>query len=175
MAERFNEILSRLRREKGVNQRQAAAALGVSQALLSHYENAVREPGLAFLAAACDYYGVSADYILGRSAYRDSISLPAEKFPGAAACLSATLDLMRAAASLEDSQAQSDFASLMAAQLYELYRLTHDVPELPAELTGALIALRKAQLKNALTPAGVSLPAELIRRIEQELSMLFNE
>ena len=54
MAERFNEILSRLRREKGVSQREAAAALGISQALLSHYEKGVREPGLAFLALACE-------------------------------------------------------------------------------------------------------------------------
>ena len=145
------------------------------QALLSHYENAVREPGLAFLAAACDYYGVSADYILGRSAYRDSISLPAENIPAAASYITVILDLMRTASAWEDRQAQNDLSSLMAVQLYELYRLTHDVPELPAELTGALIALRKAQLKNALTPADVSLPAELIRRIEQELSMLFNE
>lgn len=35
--------------------------LGISQALLSHYENGIREPGLAFVVKACDYYGVSAD------------------------------------------------------------------------------------------------------------------
>lgn len=63
----FSQALSRLRREKGVSQRQAAQALEVSQALLSHYENGIREPGLAFVARACDYYQVSADYLLGRT------------------------------------------------------------------------------------------------------------
>lgn len=63
----FPETLSALRRIKCVNQRTAAGDLGISQALLSHYENGVREPGLGFVCRACDYYGVSADYLLGRS------------------------------------------------------------------------------------------------------------
>ena len=61
------KVLSGLRREAGHSQRQAAVDLGVSQALLSHYENGAREPKLEFIVKACDYYGVSADYILGRS------------------------------------------------------------------------------------------------------------
>jgi len=40
----FARTLSLLRQEKGISQRQAAKALGISQALLSHYENAAREP-----------------------------------------------------------------------------------------------------------------------------------
>lgn len=63
----FPEILSALRHEKNLSQRKAASDLQISQALLSHYENGAREPGLSFLRRACDYYGVSADYILGRS------------------------------------------------------------------------------------------------------------
>ena len=61
----FAEILSKLRRDKGLSQRCVAAHLGVSQALLSHYENGAREPKLEFVAKVCDYYGVSADFILG--------------------------------------------------------------------------------------------------------------
>ena len=60
----FSRTLSLLRQEKGVSQRTAAGVLGISQALLSHYENGIREPGLAFVVKACDYYGVSADYLL---------------------------------------------------------------------------------------------------------------
>lgn len=67
MNENFARVLSLLRQEKGVSQRKAAAQLGISQALLSHYENGIREPGLAFVAKACDYYHVSADYLLGRT------------------------------------------------------------------------------------------------------------
>ena len=71
MATDFSRTLSLLRQEKGVSQRKAAAELGISQALLSHYENGIREPGLAFVTRACDYYHVSADYLLGRTLSRD--------------------------------------------------------------------------------------------------------
>lgn len=67
----FPRTLSLLRQEKKVSQRTAASALGISQALLSHYENGVREPGLAFVVKACDYYNVSADFLLGRTLTRD--------------------------------------------------------------------------------------------------------
>lgn len=62
--------MSLLRQEMGISQRKAAAALGISQALLSHYENGIREPGLAFVARACDFYHVSADFLLGRTSSR---------------------------------------------------------------------------------------------------------
>lgn len=71
MKSEFSRTLSLLRQEKGVSQRTAAQALGISQALLSHYENGIREPGLRFVVRACDYYGVSADFILGRTLSRE--------------------------------------------------------------------------------------------------------
>ncbi|MCI9170803.1 MAG: helix-turn-helix transcriptional regulator [Lawsonibacter sp.] len=75
----FPRTLSLLRQEKKVSQRTAAEALGISQALLSHYENGVREPGLAFVVRACDYYGVSADFLLGRTLTRDGAVIAAEE------------------------------------------------------------------------------------------------
>ena len=66
MARNFSEALCELRRSRGLSQRSVAADLHISQALLSHYENGAREPGLMFVCRACDYYGVSADYLLGR-------------------------------------------------------------------------------------------------------------
>lgn len=79
MNENFSRVLSLLRQEKGISQRKAAAELGISQALLSHYENGVREPGLNFVARACDYYHVSADYLLGRTLNRDGAIIEAEE------------------------------------------------------------------------------------------------
>ena len=67
MSRTFSEAMSALRHERGLSQRKAAAELRISQALLSHYENGAREPGLDFVVRACDYYGVSADYLLGRT------------------------------------------------------------------------------------------------------------
>lgn len=71
----FSRCLSLLRQEKGISQRSAAKDLGISQALLSHYENGVREPGLAFVIKACDYYNVSADFLLGRTLSRDGTTI----------------------------------------------------------------------------------------------------
>ena len=67
MTPSFCRNMSALRKRRGLSQRQAAADLNISQALLSHYENGAREPGIAFLCRACDYYGVTADYLLGRT------------------------------------------------------------------------------------------------------------
>ena len=66
-----------MRREKGFSQRQAAADLGVSQALLSHYENGAREPKLEFVIKVCDYYEVTADNILGRATDKPAATMPA--------------------------------------------------------------------------------------------------
>ena len=62
-----------------MSQRTAATALGISQALLSHYENGIREPGLPFVVRACDYYGVSADFLLGRTLSRDGTTIAPEE------------------------------------------------------------------------------------------------
>ncbi|MCI8304708.1 MAG: helix-turn-helix transcriptional regulator [Lawsonibacter sp.] len=75
----FARTLSLLRQEKGASQRTAAAQLGISQALLSHYENGIREPGLPFVVKACDYYGVSADFLLGRTLSRDGTTITPEE------------------------------------------------------------------------------------------------
>ena len=74
----FSNTLSELRHRAGLSQRKVAADLNISQALLSHYENGAREPGLGFVCRVCDYYNVSADYLLGRSANPDGISRSAD-------------------------------------------------------------------------------------------------
>ena len=87
----FPETLSVLRHERNISQRTAAAALNISQALLSHYENGAREPGLDFVRRACAYYGVSADYLLGLS----ELPVGAERAMQGVAALSAGLDALR--------------------------------------------------------------------------------
>lgn len=61
----FPKIISDLRKSKGISQKQAAIDLGVSQALLSHYEKGIRECGLDFLIKLSHYYDVSCDELLG--------------------------------------------------------------------------------------------------------------
>lgn len=57
--------LVELRKERNLSQKEAAVALDVSQALLSHYEKGIRECGLDFLCRASTFYDVSTDYLLG--------------------------------------------------------------------------------------------------------------
>ena len=78
MSSNFSRSLSLLRQEKGISQRVVAGDLNVSQALLSHYENGIREPGLDFVVRACNYYNVSADFLLGRTMSRDGTTIYAE-------------------------------------------------------------------------------------------------
>ena len=79
MSSDFSRSLSLLRQEKGASQRAVAKDLGISQALLSHYENGIREPGLSFVVRACDYYGVSADFLLGRTLSRNGTTISTEE------------------------------------------------------------------------------------------------
>lgn len=65
MSNKFSKTISALRKERGISQKNVAASLGISQALLSHYERGIRECGLDFLIKAAVYYGVSCDYLLG--------------------------------------------------------------------------------------------------------------
>lgn len=74
----FPRILTLLRKERGISQKEAAGSLGVSQALLSHYEKGIRECGLDFLVRVSDFYGVSTDYLLGRSPHRRNASAAPE-------------------------------------------------------------------------------------------------
>ena len=74
MSIQFSANLAALRRDKGVTQKEAAQALGVSQALLSHYEKGIRECHLDFVKQAADYYGVTADYLLGMTESRQQVS-----------------------------------------------------------------------------------------------------
>lgn len=71
----FPRIVTLLRKERGLSQKQAAMELGVSQALLSHYEKGIRECGLDFVVRVANYYNVSCDYLLGRSADRQGATL----------------------------------------------------------------------------------------------------
>ena len=66
----FPRIITFLRKERGLSQKQVASDLGISQALLSHYEKGIRECGLDFLIRTAEYYDVSTDYLLGRTVQR---------------------------------------------------------------------------------------------------------
>lgn len=59
--------LKELRIAKNKTQLQVQMDTGIEQALLSKYENGVRIPPTDTLMILADYYGVSMDYIMGRT------------------------------------------------------------------------------------------------------------
>ena len=63
----FAQTLCTLRTEAGLTQETVAAALEISPKTLSKWENGASEPELSLLCALADYYGVSADRLLGRN------------------------------------------------------------------------------------------------------------
>lgn len=65
MNKEFPRILTLLRTERGLSQKQVANDLNISQGLLSHYENGKRECNLDLLVKIAKYFDVSCDYLLG--------------------------------------------------------------------------------------------------------------
>ena len=56
--------------------------MGVSQALLSHYEKGIRECGLDFLSRAAKFYGVTTDFMLGLTNYDTGGTVPPARSAG---------------------------------------------------------------------------------------------
>ena len=63
----MNNRLKELRLAKKKTQLQVQMETGIEQALLSKFENGVRIPPTDTLMLLADYYGVSMDYIMGRT------------------------------------------------------------------------------------------------------------
>ena len=59
--------LRKLRKEKGLSQIAVQMQTGIEQALISKYENGERVPPNETLMQLADFYGVSMDYIMGRT------------------------------------------------------------------------------------------------------------
>ena len=138
----FSRTLALLRQEKELSQRKVAKDLGISQALLSHYENGVREPGLAFVVRACDYYRVSADYLLGRTLDRDGAVIDAQELYDASdekgslkGSIAATLQkkllvnttslLFELLGRTGSREAVTAAGRYLSGALYQLYRMVH--------------------------------------------------
>ena len=63
----FAERLKELRAEHGTTQISLSRSIGVSQGLISLWENCLREPTLSNLVALADHFDVPLDYLAGRT------------------------------------------------------------------------------------------------------------
>ena len=117
---KFPEIISNLRKTHGIAQKTAASCLGISQALLSHYEKGIRECGLDFLIKLSEYYNVSCDYLLGKQ--KDETK-PDDKMKLQAHVLDKMLEYTEHFATEQTYEKLSDATSLM---VYRLLRNTSE-------------------------------------------------
>ena len=69
----FGDIISELRAEKGIYQKELADYLKVSIGTISNYEQGIHNPDFDTLCSIADFYEVSLDYLLGRTKIRASI------------------------------------------------------------------------------------------------------
>ena len=68
--EHVGQILANLRKERGLAQTEPALLLNLSIGTISNYENGIHFPDLSTLCKLADFYGVTTDYLLGRTDYR---------------------------------------------------------------------------------------------------------
>lgn len=176
---KFPQILSKLRRTRGISQKKAAEELGISPALLSHYENGIRECGLDFLLSLADYYSVSCDYLLGKSDVKNPNLYEIE--PEALA-----LDFVIKTAR-SHSEAVSDVISDVAkVQIYSMIRSLCDTAQrsdvfsfslegtdyknLCPGVAGQLYAsLAKHKEKKKLPPVSNDAAGEVVKAAEEKL------
>ncbi|MFT9055747.1 MAG: helix-turn-helix transcriptional regulator [Ethanoligenens sp.] len=167
----FPRVLTLLRKEMGISQKKAAGELWISQALLSHYEKGIRECGLEFVVRAADFYGVSCDYLLGRSPDRTGVMLSVEDLPEPDAAgkdnkfrgsllptlnkklmensLNIVYDMLQCAGSRELTVVASDFLFLAVYTVFRgLYHANNKNPD-------GLFAINKSQFTQLTSAAMV--------------------
>ena len=182
----FPAILRSLRLERGLNQYQVAAELHISQALLSHYENGLREPGLAFLAEAGAFYQVSTDYLLGLTPIRSALPRPEEPDPALRTLAETGADaltrILTALGETGDPESCRLAEEWLTVTLYDLLR-EYDkdgLCTLPPALSHTLARVCSGLARSRLLPGEPGAPdlqptPELVERAEEILRRFWDE
>lgn len=92
----LGQNLTMLRSEKGLYQKELAAFLNLSVGTISNYEKGIHSPDLNTLCKLADYFGVTTDYLLGRSNHRhaaETLDLPLTSSYTVADLVNTTLEL----------------------------------------------------------------------------------
>ena len=63
----YGKIFKEFRQEKGLSQRELAAATGISQQAISCWEQNKRTPNMDDCIKLADFYGITLDELVGRS------------------------------------------------------------------------------------------------------------
>lgn len=63
----FKDRLRELRIERGITQEEVGKVVNTSKMAVSHWEKGHSEPSIAQLILLTEYFGVSADYLIGKN------------------------------------------------------------------------------------------------------------
>lgn len=72
---KFGELLSELRKDRNMTQRDLAQVLYVTTGTISNYENGAHFPDVEKLIDISEFFGVTTDYLLGRTSYSYSLDV----------------------------------------------------------------------------------------------------
>lgn len=64
-----NNKIEEMRKERKLTQKQLAEHIGTSQANISRWEQGITEPSIIECWRLADFFGVSIDYLCGRTEY----------------------------------------------------------------------------------------------------------
>jgi len=179
----FAKNITLQRKERHISQKQAAADLGISQALLSHYEKGIRECGLDFLVKIADYYNVSCDFLLGRNDVQEYDADNVQEISGRmiADSVSRIIDDSCRSGGKKLSAAVSSYLMMI---VYKLVRMLHGengkfkIPGSSAKCCAdAAALLYEADISDALknepdVSGGISLPENLVKQSEEIIKRL---
>jgi len=65
--------IAELREGRGLTQEEVAQSIGITRASLSHYEKNRRKPDFEILTKLADVFGVSIDYLIGRTTHSEVV------------------------------------------------------------------------------------------------------
>ena len=65
--ETFAKRLKELREEKGITQHELGQLVNMTKMAISHWEKGHSEPSIAQLILLSDYFGVTVDYLVGKT------------------------------------------------------------------------------------------------------------
>lgn len=67
MVNMFNERLRGLRKKENLTMKELGKKFNLAESTISGYENGKRKPDMELIQSFADFFGVSTDYLLGRS------------------------------------------------------------------------------------------------------------
>lgn len=70
MSDKFSARLISLRKERGLTQTEFGNAMNIRRSTISGYETEGKEPDIETLCKFAEFFGVSTDYLLGKSEHR---------------------------------------------------------------------------------------------------------